>query len=207
MVEMHWRYFMIAALALLPEMLGGCGRRIGDASGATAASASASQLAAASAPVDAAASPPLPTEQRFSLRDGRTVVVDSDDHVRVLTVDGGVSDESWCGANGISYPKAKAFLEGAVRLIQAADRRALVELVKFPLHASPPVKTRAEFLDHYAQLFPPSEVVAISRADPAAVFCRNGAFSLGDGEIWGQPDEAGVYRITAINPPISKPRQ
>jgi hypothetical protein len=148
----------------------------------------------------------MPAEQRIALRDGRTAVVDPDDHVVILAADGGIDAESWCGFNGISYRRAVAFLTDVIRLVDTSDASALANLMSFPLHASVLVKTRAQFLHQYPKIFPPDEVAAITHADPGAIFCRNGAFMLGDGEIWAAPDESGQYRVTTINPPVPKAR-
>ncbi|HET7543892.1 MAG TPA: hypothetical protein VFK05_28670 [Polyangiaceae bacterium] len=149
--------------------------------------------------------PPLRTEQRFPLRNGGTAVVDQDDHVLLLAADGGVTAESSCGVNGIAYRRAVTFFSEVVRLIGASDKNALADLMSFPLSASVAVNSRAEFLRHYPRIFPPAEVTAISAADPAAIFCRNGAFMLGDGLIWAQADETGAYRMTTINRAFHEP--
>jgi hypothetical protein len=151
--------------------------------------------------------PERSSEQRFPLRDGQTAIVDRDDHVLILAADGGVTAESGCGAEGISYRRAVAFLRELIRLLEASDKHALVKHFSFPLHASLTVNTRAEFLAHYDQIFPKPEIAAISRADPGAVFCRNGAFMLGDGEIWAAPDGSGVYRVMTVNPPVQNTRR
>lgn len=202
------RSFLLLALVLLAEIVGGCGRRSEETTSRSIPTSNGfSRPADSAAPPNVAASTrAAPTEQRLPLRDGRTVIVDSDDHVVILAADGGVGSDSWCGTYGISYRRAVVFLSEVIRLVEAADKHALVELIGFPLRASVPVKSRADFLRRYDQILPPSEVAAISRADPAAIFCRDGAFMLGDGEIWAAPDETGAYRVRTINPAVLKPR-
>lgn len=153
---------------------------------------------------DAADASPPATEQRFPLRDGRTAVVGPEDHVVILSTDGGEEGESFCGANGISYRRAVTFFTQVVGLVRSSDKSALAELVTFPLRASTPIKTRADFIAQYERLFTPSETAAITHADPAEIFCKNGAFMLGDGELWAAPDEHGEYRLTTVNPPVAK---
>jgi hypothetical protein len=148
----------------------------------------------------------VPTEQRFPLRDGQIAVVNSEDHVLILNAGGDTVGESWCGANGINYRRAVAFLAEVVRLVEASDKNALADLVSFPLRASVPVKTRTDFLTHYGRIFSPAEVDAISRADPGALFCKNGAFMLGDGAIWARPNETGAYRLVTVNQAVRKPQ-
>jgi hypothetical protein len=143
--------------------------------------------------------------QRFRLRDGLTAVVDQEDHVTLLSDDGLVKGESWCGANGISYRKAVDFLTEVVRLVKASDKNALADLVNFPLRVPPKVYSRAEFLARYDRIFTLSEVTAISDADPGDVFCKNGAFMLGLGLIWVMPDEKGAYKVVTVNRPFRKP--
>jgi hypothetical protein len=133
-------------------------------------------------------------------------LVDGDDHVVVVEADGGAGAESWCGANGISYSRAAAFLSDVIRDVKAHDKDALAALVHFPLRARVAAKSRAEFLHEYEQIVTTEQAAAIASADPGEVFCRDGAFMLGSGEVWAEPDASGAYRIVSINPPISRPR-
>jgi hypothetical protein len=208
---MHRRFFPTLALMLLPAILCGCSRpdetshRKNERDGVVTPIPNS-----ASSPIATRTAAPTPapsSEQRFPLRDGRTAVVDQDDHVLLLGSDGGVGTQSWCGMNGISYRRAVAFLTKVVQLIEAPDKNALADLVSLPLRANPVVNSRAEFLDRYGHIFPQSEVDAVSAADPGAVFCRNGAFMLGDGLIWAQPDETGAYKVTTVNRSFRKPRR
>jgi hypothetical protein len=93
-------------------------------------------------------------------------------------------------------------MNDVVRHVLMSDKHALANLIDFPLRALPTVTTPAEFLRRYDQIFDQSLVAAIARADPNEIFCRNGAFTLGDGEIWAAPDEHGHYHVTTINPPV-----
>ena len=202
-------YSLAVLLSMLAALLLQCHPRADQSAlGATTADAASSPIAASpmtpsSTPIaDAAA----PAEQRFALRDGRTAVVGPDDHVVIVGADGGSESESYCGANGISYARAATFFTQVARLVGASDKAALAELVNFPLRASTSVKTRAQFLDQYGSIFTPSEVSAIVQADPGEIFCRNGAFMLGDGELWAAPDTHGEYRLTTVNPPVPKSR-
>jgi hypothetical protein len=98
-------------------------------------------------------------------------------------------------------------LSDVIRHVKAHDKDALAAPVKFPLRARVPAKSRAEFLQKYEQIITTEEAAAVASADPGEVFCRNGAFMLGSGEVWAEPDASGAYRIITINPPIARSRR
>jgi hypothetical protein len=145
---------------------------------------------------------PSQTEERIPLRNGRTLLRRLDNHLVVTAADGGLVSESSCGSGSFDYWKAVAFMKGVVRSLGAADRNRVADLLQLPMLAPTEIKTRADFLDRYEEMVTSPFLAAVQEADPRELFCRNGAFMLGDGEIWAAPDGAGGYRITTFNPTV-----
>jgi hypothetical protein len=130
--------------------------------------------------------------------------IDSDgetDHVVVKDTRGEVVSESWCDSGAFD-----AYFALFTRLKEAlarGDRSAVVKLVAYPLRVNgkkPLVfRSEASLLKSYDKIFTPQIVDKIRKAEPAAVFCRDGDGMFGDGVIWANVTARGAA-ATVINP-------
>jgi hypothetical protein len=76
-------------------------------------------------------------------------------------------------------------LQGA---IASHDAESVVNLIRLPFRVngkqSETIETFDGFLKRYDKIFSASVVAKIQKAEPRAVFCRNGSAMLGEGVIW-----------------------
>jgi hypothetical protein len=110
------------------------------------------------------------------------------DHVTVKDAKGNMMSESWCdsGTFDAYLTLFTKFKESAGR----GDRMAVVKLVAYPLRVNgkKPINYRAEsaLLNDYDTVFTPRVLDRIQKAEPAAIFCRDGLGMLGDGVVWAR---------------------
>ena len=133
---------------------------------------------------------------------GETVIATDrgSDHVVVKNGQGKVVAESWCDSGAFdSYLALFNKLEDSVA---RADRNAVVKLATYPLrvNAKKPLVLRneASLLKAYDKVFTPWVLDRIRRAEPAAVFCRNGQGMLGDGVVWATAS-MGTAKLKVVN--------
>jgi hypothetical protein len=133
--------------------------------------------------------------KRFVPFDGGTALVQAEgnsDHVTVVAPDGGLRRESWCAAPA-NYDLVVNLFSKFRSALLAKDEAAVADLVRFPLRVNGrpaiAVPNRENLLSHFYEVFNPSTVNKINRAEPSAVFCRNGTEAmLGDGVLWARGD-------------------
>jgi hypothetical protein len=134
---------------------------------------------------------------------GGETVIDTDrgsDHVVVDDGHGKVLLESWCDSGAFdSYVTLFNRLRDAVA---QGDRNAVTKLAGYPLHvnAKKPLvfRNEASLLKAYDSVFTPQVSDKIHRAEPAAVFCRNGEGMLGDGVVWARASK-GMAKLAVVN--------
>ena len=165
--------------------------------GASAALPPAAPTPAPAALVDRTKCQPHPPAATFEVKD--------DDIVISLDAAGCPLGESSFKANGYSYKASVAFMTELQRLLKAGDRKALSELVTYPLRVNYNkgpliVKDRAAFLREFDQIYSPGMVEIILKQDPRDLFCRDQGVMLGLGFIWAAKDKSGHLGVTAVNP-------
>jgi hypothetical protein len=134
---------------------------------------------------------------------GSTIVDSSGgtDHVVVKDAKGNVTSESWCESG--TYDAYVTLFTKLKDAVGGKDRRAVLNLVAFPFRMNGPkvsvFRNEASLAKRYDTVFTPKVVEKIRKAEPAAVFCRNGEGMLGDGVIWATPSK-GSALATVLNP-------
>lgn len=130
-------------------------------------------------------------------------VIDSDqgsDHVVVKDTQGEVISESWCDSG--TFDAYLALFTRLKESVARGDRNAVVKLVVYPfrVNAKKPLVFRNEtsLLKGYDKVFTPQVLDKIRKAEPAAVFCRNGEGMLGDGVVWAMVS-TGAAKVAVVN--------
>ena len=94
-----------------------------------------------------------------------------------------------------------------VRLKDAVARRnmmVLMRMIEYPLKVYDPVmgsrtyRNSSALRSHYAQVFTPEVVEAITAAQPGKLFSRDQGVMLGSGEVW-MTERNGVMKVITIN--------
>lgn len=127
------------------------------------------------------------------------------DHVVVQDAKGNVTSESWCESGGFSdYVGLFSKFRDAVG---RRDRDATARLIHYPFsvndtrpHVSGSRTTRmfsnaSSLAKSYAKIFTAEVQEKIRKAEPAAVFCKDGMAMVGDGVIW-----ANRTGVAILNP-------
>lgn len=120
------------------------------------------------------------------------------DHVVVQDGKGNMMSESWCDSGRFSdYVALFAKFKDA---LAKRNRDATLGLVDYPFRVNggkkPLVfKTASSLSKAYARVFTPGVLEKIGKAEPAAVFCRDGQAMIGDGIVW-----ANRTGIAILNP-------
>ena len=133
---------------------------------------------------------------------GETVVeTGSDtDHVIIRHASGEVAAESWCESG--TFDAYVELFRTLKRVAPRGDRAAVAKLIAYPLRVygtkASTVRTEAALLAAYDTVFTPQVLAAIRKAEPAAVFCRDGQGMLGDGVVWARVSRAHA-RVSSIN--------
>jgi len=112
------------------------------------------------------------------------------DHVIVQDAKGNILSESWCDSGRFSeyFALFAKFKDALAR----GNRDAALRLFDYPFRVNggtkPRVfKTASSLSKGYAKVFTPGVLEKIGKAEPAAVFCRDGQAMLGDGIAWANP--------------------
>ena len=83
------------------------------------------------------------------------------------------------------------------------DRAAVLKLVRYPLRVNSKkaltFRNEASLSKAYDKIFTSQVLATINKAEPAALFCRDGQGMLGDGVIWAGASE-GAAKAEVINP-------
>jgi hypothetical protein len=122
-------------------------------------------------------------------------------HVTNKDSKGNMMSESWCDSGTFD-----AYLTLFTKLKESAwrgDRMAVVKLVAYPLRVNgkKPMNYRDEaaLLKNYDTVFTPRVLDRIQKAEPAAIFCRDGWGMLGDGVVWARASNE-TAKVEIINP-------
>jgi hypothetical protein len=82
------------------------------------------------------------------------------------------------------------------------DRTAVVKLVEYPFRVNGKkhltFRDEVSLLKDYDKVFTPQVLDRIRKAEPAAVFCRDGLGMLGDGVVWARASK-GMAKVEVIN--------
>jgi hypothetical protein len=131
-------------------------------------------------------------------------VIESDgatDHVVVKDAQGEVVSESWCDAG--AFDAYFALFTEVKEALAHGDRGAVVKLVAYPfrVNGEKPLIFRSEaaLSKSYHKVFTSQVLDQIRRAEPAAVFCRDGEGMVGDGVLWASVTARGAA-ATVLNP-------
>lgn len=172
--------------------------------------AAAPAPSAAPAPTTPAPAAPAPagSVDRMNCRPHSPAVtfeVENDDRVIALDAAGCPLGESHFKPNGYSYQTSVDFMTELQRLLKAGDRKALAELVNYPLRVNFDkgpliVKDRAAFLREFDRIYSPAVVAEILKQDPRDLFCKSQGVMLGRGVLWADNEKGGHLGVIAINP-------
>jgi hypothetical protein len=120
------------------------------------------------------------------------------DHVVVQDAKGNMMSESWCDSGRFSdyFALFAKFKDALAR----GNRDAALTFVHYPFRVNggtkPLVfKTASSLSKGYAKVFTPGVLARIGKAEPAAVFCRDGHAMIGEGILW-----ANHTGIAILNP-------
>ena len=107
---------------------------------------------------------------------------------------GNVTAESICEPG--TYAQYFALFATLKEALARGNRASVTKLVAYPFRVNadrPLVFPSADsLLKSYDMVFTPSVLMKVRKAEPAAVFCRDGAAMLGDGVIWARRSSGGV---------------
>jgi hypothetical protein len=148
------------------------------------------QAAARRAIASAEARRLAPTARRRTISDGdRRITVEELpglDHVTVTDVAGALVSESSCALPDGTYDHWAGLLRRVRTALLADDRERVEALTVFPLTVtmgpgrSMTIRTSAEFLARYGEVFTPAVMARVRAAVPSAVTCRRPFVMLGD---------------------------
>jgi hypothetical protein len=120
------------------------------------------------------------------------------DHVVVQDANGNLMSESWCDSGRFSdyFALFAKFKDALAR----GNRDAALRLIDYPLRVNggtkPRVfKTPSSLSKGYSKVFTPGVLAKIGKAEPAALFCRDGQAMIGNGIVW-----ANHTGIAILNP-------
>jgi hypothetical protein len=132
------------------------------------------------------AAPTVPRTVKFA--GGETIIepgADAD-HVVVKDAQGQTTAESWCDSG--TFDSYVALFTKLKETTGAGDRAAVVKLAAYPFRVNGKktltFRNEAALSKAYDKVFTPRVLELISKAEPAAVFCRDGQGMLGDGVVW-----------------------
>jgi|SoiMethySBSTD1v2_1073268.scaffolds.fasta_scaffold33162_6 hypothetical protein len=119
------------------------------------------------------------------------------EHVVVRDTKGNVISESRCDSG--TFDEYLALFTKLRDAVSRADRSAVVKLVNYPLRVNGKkplvLQNAASLTKSYEKVFTVTVQEKIRKAEPAAVFCRDGRAMLGDGIIW-----ATATGVAILNP-------
>jgi hypothetical protein len=122
------------------------------------------------------------------------------EQVVVRDKQGRVMSESWCEPG--AFDAYRALFTKLKETVVKGDRRAVVKLCAYPLRVNAgkavTYANAAALSKDYEKVFASQVVETVRRAEPAAVFCRNGRGMFGDGVVWAAVS-AGRAKATVIN--------
>jgi hypothetical protein len=123
------------------------------------------------------------------------------DHVVVRDAKGKISAESYCQDSDYElYHNLFVNLRAA---LAEDDPQRVSNLIEFPLRVNTAkpfwIRDRKALVAKYAMVFTEEVRKKIQAAEPAAVFCRDGAAMLGNGVVWAQ-GKKGRVAVCVVNP-------
>ena len=123
------------------------------------------------------------------------------DHVIVKDLNGTVLSDSRCDSG--SFDDYVTFFTKLKEALAREDRKSVVKLVAYPFRVNGPkrlvLRNEESLSKSYDAVFTPRVLEKIRTAEPAALFCQNGAGMLGDGIVWAEV-AAGHTAAMALNP-------
>ena len=123
------------------------------------------------------------------------------DHVIIRDAEGKTTAESWCEPG--AFDAYVALFTALKSSTGRGDRTGVVKMIAYPLrvNAKKPrtVRDEAALSKAYDRVFTPRVLDMIAKAEPAAVFCRNGQGMLGNGVVWARVSD-GTAKVRVINP-------
>ncbi|MBE9609521.1 hypothetical protein [Chitinilyticum piscinae] len=138
----------------------------------------------------------------ISYSSGKTIVKTGPqgDQVTLLDAQGQLAGESVCDAGSFAaYLSLFTVLRDAAR---QSKQDALAATIAYPLRVNGgkvrSVRDDAALRKNFAQVFTGPVIAAIGKAEPAAVFCRNGQAMFGDGVGWAEL-RGKQARVVVIN--------
>jgi len=122
---------------------------------------------------------------------GGSTVIDhehGEDHVVVRDKNGSVTAESHCDSGTFDdYFSLFTKLRDAM---SRSDRHVVIGLVSYPFRVNGKkpfvVRNAASLAARYDEIFTDHVRAEVRRAEPAAVFCRDGLAMLGNGVVWAR---------------------
>lgn len=140
--------------------------------------------------------------ETISYSSGKTIVKTGPqgDQVTLLDAQGQLAGESVCDAGSFAaYLSLFTALRDAAR---QGKQDALAATIAYPLRVNGgkvrSVRDDAALRKNFAQVFTGPVIAAIGKAEPAAVFCRNGQAMFGDGVVWAEL-RGKQARVVVIN--------
>lgn len=134
---------------------------------------------------------------------GETVIESGSDtdHVIVKDSQGNVTAESHCDSG--SFDAYVTLFTKLRESLARGDRSVVVKLADYPLRVNSKsplsIRDQVDLSKSYDKVFTPQVLEKIRKAEPAAVFCRDGLGMLGDGVVWAIVS-GGTAKATVINP-------
>lgn len=114
---------------------------------------------------------------------------------------GQVTAESWCDPG--TFDAYLALFTKLKESVGRGDRAAVAKLVGYPFRVNTrktqTFRNGADFSKAYDKVFTPRVQEMIRKAEPAAVFCRDGQGMLGDGVVWAVVAD-GTAKAVVVNP-------
>ncbi|WP_155845286.1 hypothetical protein [Chitinilyticum aquatile] len=140
--------------------------------------------------------------ETISYSSGKTIVKTGPqgDQVTLLDAQGQLAGESVCDAGSFAaYQSLFTVLRDAAR---QGKQDALTATIAYPLRVNGgkvrSMRDDAALRKNFAQVFTGPVIAAIGKAEPAAVFCRNGQAMFGDGVVWAEL-RGKQARVVVIN--------
>ncbi len=105
---------------------------------------------------------------------------------------------------------AKSFLATLQAAVRAGDRQTIANAIHFPLRVNADrksiyIRSRPSFRSRFDQLFPSPVQQAILSQPSTCLFGRDQGVMIGNGEVWFEQDNDGVFRIQSLNITRAKP--
>ena len=146
-----------------------------------------------------------PAVRTIQFSDGGHVTVERKGDVEEVNVEDGkgqMVSQSWCPVASGSFDATSALFRQFQKAVAAGDQAAVAALIQFPLRvngkSSEVIKSSADLLSRYRQVFTADVTKRIVAANPQAVFCRYDGNMFADGAVWADTN-SGKLAVVVIN--------